>query len=358
VKGASTSRAAPLAASHGPTSGAPPGAARGTSPGAARGAPQGASPAASRGGLSSLWGMIRRASAAFWLQFMFFWGEHYPPFVLWSRPFFLWFAWRYSTVLRGGTLANARWLLGPGSTMEERVAFGKRVLTNFYLSIYEIAESCRMTREQLVRHVDAIEGTERYLAARREGKGAILVTAHLGSFELGAAALRDQEPRVHVLFRRDEFPRFERLRSRMHRVLGVVEVPFDEGWSAWARLRDALAADEVVMIQGDRVMPGHRGAEVPFLSGHIRLPLGPIKLAQATGAPIIPVFSIRTGVHRVRVIIDEPIHVDPAVPAHRSGEVHPALRKVASAIERQVAAHPDQWIMVEPVWCEDIQDAH
>jgi hypothetical protein len=31
---------------------------------------------------------------------------------------------------------------------------------------------------------------------------------------------------------------------------------------------------------------------------------------------------------------------------------------VASAIERQVAAHPDQWIMVEPVWCEDIRDAH
>ena len=36
---------------------------------------------------------------------------------------------------------------------------------------------------------------------------------------------------------------------------------------------------------------------------------------------------------------------------------HPALLRVARAIERQVAAHPDQWAMYERAWCEDREPA-
>lgn len=299
------------------------------------------------------WSSVRRASAGFWLRFMFWWADHFPPMVLWTRPFFLWGAWRFSKSLRRGTLLNARRLLGPQATERECTAFGKRVITSFYLSVYEIGACCRLTSDQLRRRVDAVDGTEAYDSARREKKGAILVTAHLGSFELGVAALMERECRLHVVFRRDEIPRFDRIRSRLRGRLGVVEVPVDQGWSIWVHLRDALLADEVVIIQGDRLMPGQRGVAVPFLSGHIRLPTGPIKLAQATGAPIIPVFSIRTALHRVRIVIDEPIYVDAAGTKGGPDEVHPALRQLASAIERQVVAHPDQWLMVEPAWCED-----
>ncbi len=74
-------------------------------------------------------------------------------------------------------------------------------------------------------------------------------------------------------------------------------------------------------------------------------------MALLTGAPIVPVFSVRTRVGRCRVIIDEPILV-----SRESGPVdanHPALLRIAKAIERQVAAHPDQWAVYERAWCED-----
>jgi len=306
----------------------------------------------------TLGGRIRRASADFWLEFMFWWAERYPRMVLWTRPFFLWFAWRFATTLCDGTRANARRLLGERATEAACDALMKDIIRNFYLSVYELAESVRMTPQQLRAHIDGIEGGENYAAARASGRGAILVTAHLGSFELGVAALLDRERRVHVVFRRDEFPRFERLRSRLRARLGVVEAPVDEGWPVWIRLRDALLADEVVMIQGDRVMPGQRGVAVPFMSGHIRLPTGPIKLARATGAPIIPVFSIRTLVHRVRIVVDTPIEVRRSDQARSDDAGHTALLKLAGAIERQVSRHPQQWMMVEPVWCEDRHGMH
>ena len=152
--------------------------------------------------------------------------------------------------------------------------------------------------------VEQVDGASHYRSARASGTGAILVTAHLGPFEVGISALMEQEGKIHVVFQRDDRASFDRLRSKLRSKLGVVEAPIDDGWSIWGGLRDALEANEVVLIQGDRVMPGQRGAEVPFLGGHIPIPTGPVKLALITGSPIIPVFSVRTrirtlpGLHR------------------------------------------------------------
>lgn len=294
---------------------------------------------------------VRRVSGNFWLRLMFWWTQYCPPVVLFTRPVFMWFAWRYSKVLRRGTLANARRILGEHSSPRQREALAKSVIRNFYLSVYELGRHVRQTREQLAKQVDEVSNRQRYDDARAQKRGAIIVTAHLGGFELGMVSLAEIEKRVHVVYHRDAIPRFDRLRSRLRNLIGVVESPVDDGWSLWIRLRDALLADEVVVLQADRVMPGQRGQRVRFFDGHIEMPAGPIKLALATGAPIIPILSIRTAVGRVKIVIEEAIFVSRA-----DGPVngaHPAFRHIASAIERHVRANPEQWSMVYPVWCED-----
>jgi KDO2-lipid IV(A) lauroyltransferase len=299
---------------------------------------------------------LRRISADFWREFLFFWTEHAPRVVLWTRPFFLWFTWHCSRGLRRVTLANAKRIL-PNGTDEQRRALARAVVEHAYLCVYELGMAARMTRPELRACIDGVEGIEHYLAARRLERGAIIATAHVGPFEIGATALLDQESNVHVVFRRDEFPRFDRLRSRLRSNLGIIEAPIDQGWSIWMGLRDALRRNEVVMIQADRVMPGQKGVPVPFLGGRMMMPLGPIKLALATGAPIVPIFSHRTAIGRLRVTIERPIVVSrdngPIVGACREPA---ALRELAAAVERHVRAHPDQWFMLQTALCEDQHD--
>jgi hypothetical protein len=141
------------------------------------------------------------------------------------------------------------------------------------------------------------------------------------------------------------------IRRSLRERLGVREAAIDEGWTIWMRLRDALAADEVVNLQGDRVMPGQKGQAVRFLHGHLLLPTGPIKLATASGAPLVPVFSIRTPDGRIRIHIEEPIWVDPA--AAQVEGVHPALLEFAAILERYVKAYPEQWLLLQPAFVED-----
>jgi KDO2-lipid IV(A) lauroyltransferase len=104
------------------------------------------------------------------------------------------------------------------------------------------------------------------------------------------------------------------------------------------------------MMQADRVMPGQKGSKMPFLHGHLMLPTGPLKLALASGAPIIPIFALRAPSGKIR------IHVEPAIwPADSSESPHPALVQFATVLEKYVRAYPDQWLLFHPAFCEDAE---
>ena len=303
-------------------------------------------------------GRLRRAAAAFWLGALFRAAPRYPRLVRGAGRFLCPLAFRCSPVIRSATTTNARRVLGPGATPARVEAVARGVLDNFYRFCCDVGAGAGATPDQLLARIEATEGREHYDRARAAGRGVIVVTAHMGSFEVGMAALRRSETKpIHVVFRRDAEAEFERSRSMLRRRLGVVEAPVDEGWTVWIRLRDALRADEAVVLQGDRVMPGQKGQRVPFLGGHILLPTGPVKLAAATGAPIVPIFSVRSGPggHKVRVLIEPLIEVAAAEDTTPGGRdpLDVAMAQWASVLERYVRTYSDQWLLLQPALCED-----
>lgn len=288
---------------------------------------------------------IRAAAVSFWLDRLFLLAERAPRLLRLARVPLARLAYRCSASIRAGTLANAARILGPDSTPAERGAFARKVVEHFILFCHDIGRSLRMSPDELLSRIEHIEGHPHYDAARRQRRGAIVVTAHMGSFEVGMAALRRQDAKIHVVFRRDTFARFERMRAALRARLDISEAPVDEGWTVWMRLRDALQNDEVVVLQADRVMPGQKGHCVPVLGADMMLPAGPVKLAMATGAPIVPVFSIRTPTGGVRLCVEPAIEV-------RGNDIDQAMRQLAAVVGKYVQAHGEQWLMLQPAWCE------
>ncbi|MFG0304692.1 MAG: lysophospholipid acyltransferase family protein [Phycisphaerales bacterium JB040] len=294
---------------------------------------------------------MSRRWASWWLRALFWCSERAPWAPRLLRAPAVRLALLTSGSVRSATRANAARLLGPACSGRGARRYALGVLGRFYDAVLEIGSNSGRTPDQIAARVVEIGGREGYLGARAAGRGAVLVTAHLGSFETAIAVLRTIEPRVHVVFRRDEFAVFERLRSRQRERLGVLEAPVDEGLATWIALRDALARDEVVLMQGDRCMPGQRGVEVPFLGGRLRVPTGPARLARLAGAPVIPVFAIETDDGGVRVELTEPI--EPGEHPARPGEPDPITPIVAHRIEGVVRAYPTQWLCLHPVLVED-----
>lgn len=258
-----------------------------------------------------------------------------------------------SARVRRATRLNARRIFGRCLGAAEQRAFTREVVGSFYDFICDIGRANRWPADRLRGLVAGVDGLAGYRSARSAGRGAILVTAHLGSFEAGLAALADEEKHIRVVFRRDASSAFEQARSRLRTRLGVREAPIDAGWDSWMPLRDALRNNEVVVMQGDRAVPGQRSEAAPVLHGHVRLPTGPVRLARITGSPIIPVFAPRQPDGRYWIVLDSPIE-----PAGTDGSTHDLgagheLGAIARAISAVVSRYPAQWLNLAPAFVED-----
>ncbi len=284
----------------------------------------------------------RQRAASFWLGLLFRLADTAPGLIRALRPPAVRLAYAFSPAIRRNTAANARCIFGPAVSRRRRRKFALSVTGCFYDVVADIGRSARAQRADLIARIESVQGLDQYLAVRAGGRGAVILTAHMGSFEVGLAALSQYEPNIHVVFQRDPFDDFERLRATLRRRLNVSEATVDEGWPMWVRLRDALQRNEVVTIQGDRVMPGQKGTCVPLLGGHILLPPGPMKLAAAAGAPIIPIFSLRTGRDKLRICIEPPIHLGPGPDA-----IAAAMNQWAHTLATYITRHPEQWLMLD-----------
>ncbi|MBC7835819.1 MAG: lysophospholipid acyltransferase family protein [Phycisphaerales bacterium] len=283
----------------------------------------------------------------------FFWlAAHAPRIVRGIQPLATCLVPLVSGTARAQTRRNALRIFGRALGRPEQRAFTRDVVNSFYEFVIDIGQSSRESVDQLLARIERVEGEGAYRSLRIQGRGTVLVTAHMGSFEVGLAALKRVEQRVHVVYKRDVTRTFESMRAKMRQTLGIIEAPIDGGLSTWMSLRDALLNGDVVVMQADRAMPGQKSAVVPFLHGHLRIPTGAVRLARLTGSPIVPVCTVRLASGRFA------IHLHPAIEPGRSGDIpdsnDPTVLAVGKAIESMVATNPTQWLVLGAAFEEDV----
>jgi KDO2-lipid IV(A) lauroyltransferase len=192
-------------------------------------------------------------------------------------------------------------------------------------------------------------GDERLVAASREGKGAILLTAHVGNFELGGLFLAQLGLEVAVIYMPDPSPVIERHRADARRMLGVRGIPIDTSPFAFLPVRKALEENLCVAIQGDRDISG-TGRKMPFFGKTASFPVGPFRLAQASGAPIFPVFVLQEPDGRYRTVVEEAIFVPNVRGEDGESAVVSALEHFVATLERTIRSYPTQWYLFTRFW--------
>jgi lauroyl/myristoyl acyltransferase len=118
-----------------------------------------------------------------------------------------------------------------------------------------------------------------------------------------------------------------------------------DGSLAYARqIHRRLRANGLVSIRAGE--HGQRTVEAPFLAGTIRLATGAPSLALASGAPLLPVFSVQTGPGAYDVVVEPPLR-DDAPPERAAGDRHRLVdaltRDYARLLEPYVLRHPQDW---------------
>src|SRR3984957_19450494 len=186
------------------------------------------------------------------------------------------------TGLRNFTLAF------PGLSEQERVAILQGVYRNLG---YQLAEFCLMPRYTAERAGELIryEGLEHYLAAQEQGKGVLVLTGHLGAWELSSFYHSLAGYPMGMVIRRLDNPLVDRMVNRIRCQHGNRVLHKDD----FARgLLAAMRAGETVGILMDTNMTPPQGLFVPFFGILACSASGLARVALKTGAAVVPGFLL------------------------------------------------------------------
>jgi lauroyl/myristoyl acyltransferase len=196
------------------------------------------------------------------------------------------------------------------------------------------------------------EGIEHWNETDASGQGLVLITAHLGNYEVGSMLpAQTRQRRVHMVREREADPRaqaflqdvlsgFSQSRFTMHFQTDDPTQGLD--------LLAALHRGEIVAIQGDRPRSGATSIAATLFGRPFFLPQGPAALARAASVPILPVFVLREGRRRYRVVFRPPI-LAPRT-GDRGADLEATMRRVAAEVERAIARAPHQWFCFRRLW--------
>lgn len=193
-------------------------------------------------------------------------------------------------------------------------------------------------------------GDGRLLDAHKEGRGGILLTAHVGNFELGGVFLRELGLTVHAVYAPDPSPVIEAHRTSARQLLGVTGIPVTNSPFAFVPILSALKENAFVAIQGDRDISG-TGWRFPFFGEAASFPVGPFKLAALSGAPLFPVFVLQEDDGRYRTVVEEAIPVDnPPGAEAKEAALRKAMGLFVAVMERTIRENPTQWYVFRRFW--------
>jgi lauroyl/myristoyl acyltransferase len=253
--------------------------------------------------------------------------------------------WRNVKAVRG-LRANLRHAMGASASakqVDRAARQAHRALIQNYFDLFRLPA---LTNQQM-RALVQVAGWECIEAARAAGRGVVLCSAHLGNPEagmqfVGAVGLPLLGPAEHI---RPE-PVYQYITSLRTRH-GLRLIPSD---GPLLELFRALKRNHAVGLALDRDTTGS-GVKVMLLGELARVPDGYAHIAARIRAPLVAVFCYRLPDGHARLELGPMFVADQA--ADREEAYRAALDFGVRALERAVAAHPDQWVLTTPLWIAD-----
>jgi Kdo2-lipid IVA lauroyltransferase/acyltransferase len=253
---------------------------------------------------------------------------------------------------RAAVRRNLRQVTGRRGLSNLRLAY--RLFWNFSRFLVAYTEMKNLDPDRFRDHLLPVEESHDCMDRLvQEGKGAIIVTMHLGHWDMGLKLLtaRHQLP-VHVVMLTEDPEEVTRYADEARADPQIRVHQSGEDPLLGVELMLALKRGELVALQADRPV-GRYVRRVPFFGAAAPLPAGPVQLAMATGAPLVPAFVLLDRGGRFQVRLLPAMYFSRAAAGGEEQALREGLLRVAKMMESAVARNPDQWFNFYDVWPEE-----
>jgi KDO2-lipid IV(A) lauroyltransferase len=245
-----------------------------------------------------------------------------------------------------GIRENFRLALGVPEREARRLA--RRLFFEYGRSVIDV---WRLRSEAFVPKITSFEADGTVLArVRKNGRGFLLVTGHVGNWEMGAVTLRGHALTPAVVGQPELDPDVEAMRLSLRTRLGVESIDIGSSMATAFRVRTAVEAGRAVALLVDRaypedeVMVSYFGRHTPFLRS-------PALLARFCRCEILPGFFLRSPDGSYFNVWGAPIGADESLSPEE--DARRIMSRVAADLEAVVRAHPTQWFNFYRFWKDE-----
>jgi KDO2-lipid IV(A) lauroyltransferase len=236
-------------------------------------------------------------------------------------------------------------IIFPEKTEKEIIDIQVRMFRNFAKYLVDFFRFDIIDREYIKNYI-RIENIHYFDEAIKKGKGVIVLTAHLGNWELGgvvigllgypfwAVALPHKDKRVDKFF------------NSKRENKGVRVIPLGKAVRACMNL---LKENKMVALVGDRDFT-ERGIVLDFFGKRTFFPEGAAAFALQTGAIIVPGFMLRNKDDSFILKIERPLEFSPS--GDKKKDLQDLICSYKAIFEDYIRKYPDQWYQFRRFWIQ------
>ncbi|RKY31123.1 MAG: hypothetical protein DRP74_05500 [Candidatus Omnitrophota bacterium] len=247
---------------------------------------------------------------------------------------------------RATVLGNLK-VIFPEKSVREIRRIRIRMFRNFAKYLVDFFRFEKLTKEEVAKNVKVLN--RHYLdQALARNKGVIVLSAHIGNWELGGAVVALAGYPIWVVAMTHKYKKVNDFFVNQRKNKGINVIPMER---AVKQCLTVLNENKLLGLIGDRDFT-ERGITEDFFGKPMLFPVGPAGFALKTGAAIVPTFIVRNPDDNFTLMIEKPIIVEPSISNKNGGDEK--LRKVISQykiiFEEYIRKYPDQWYMFRKFW--------
>jgi predicted LPLAT superfamily acyltransferase len=186
------------------------------------------------------------------------------------------------------------------------------------------------------------------------GKGGILISAHIGNWEIAGQLLNRLHTTFNILMYENEHENIKKYMDDVEKKKNVKIIAMREGEMGHIiELHNAFSNNELVVVHGDRFRDNAPTLEATFLGKTAKFPAGPFIMAAKFGVPVSVVFAVKESSTHYHFFATDPIEVKRSRnPKQTEEAVQELLHKYLEEVEKMVHRYPEQWFNYYSFWKE------
>jgi KDO2-lipid IV(A) lauroyltransferase len=233
----------------------------------------------------------------------------------------------------------------PEKSAEEIAKIRIWLFRNFAKYLVDFFRYEKLDNEYIKKNI-RIDNLSYFDDALKNGKGVIILSAHIGNWELGAVvvalsgyplwavALEHKEKEVNDFF------------DSQRKSKGVNVIPFSK---AVRQCLDLLNDNKIIALVGDRDFTGN-GVITDFFGKRARFPDGPAAFALKTGASILPCFMVRNPDDSFTLKIEKPFQF--VSQGDKKEDIKMCIHEYIKIFEGYIRNYPEQWYIFRKFWID------